>query len=91
MDGVINWVSSLYSDHFHQARSNSFPLSLPPFHQIGLTLGEELRRWEGWAGELTKLYHISITCPRNHSENITAAFSEPEGTHFDHTYPLSLT
>lgn len=70
MDGGINWVSSLYSDHFHQARSNSFPLSLSPFHEISLTLGEELRRWEGWAGELTKLCHISITCPRNQSKNI---------------------
>ena len=82
-------MSLLYPDHFHQARSNSLPLSLPPFHQTWLKLGKGLSRHQGWAGELTKLYHISATSLGNQSENIMAAFSETEGTHFDPVRPLS--
>lgn len=88
MDRGINWVSSLYPEHFHQACSDSLPLSLLPFHQIWLKLGKELRKHKGWAGELIKLYHISTTSLGNQSENITAAFSETEGTRFDIIQPL---
>lgn len=89
MDGGIYWVSSLYPDHVHQARSSSFPLSLLPFHQIWLKLGGELRRHEGWAGELTKLYHISTTFLGNQNENITGDFLEAKGPPFDLIHPIS--
>lgn len=85
-------MSSFYPDRFLRACSNPFPLSLPPFHQIWLNPGEEpLRRHEGWAGEVTKLYRIGATSLGNANESITAAFSEARGTRSDLTYPPSLS